>query len=112
MTFGIGIISLILLVNNEIEQRLQRDLSETDMVVGAKGSPLQLILSSVYHIDNPTGNIALEEANRLKKNRLIKWAIPLSFGDAYREFRIVGTNEKYLELYNAEFDQGKMWNAP
>ena len=49
-------------------QQLNNNLKGVDMVVGAKGSPLQLILSSVYHIDNPTGNISLKEANDIKKN--------------------------------------------
>ena len=57
MTFGVGIISLLLLLNNQIKDQLNNNLRGIDMVVGAKGSPLQLILSSVYHVDNPTGNI-------------------------------------------------------
>ena len=59
MTFGVGIISLLFLLNNQIEQQLQANLRGVDMVVGSKGSPLQLILSSIYHIDNPTGNIPI-----------------------------------------------------
>ena len=61
MTFGVGVISLLLLLNNQIEQQLKANLKGIDMVVGAKGSPLQLILSSIYHIDNPTGNISYAE---------------------------------------------------
>ena len=64
MTFGVGIISLLFLLNNQIEQQLQANLRGVDMVVGSKGSPLQLILSSIYHIDNPTGNISLPEVKR------------------------------------------------
>ena len=72
MTLGVGIISLLFLLNDKIEQQLNNNLKGVDMVVGAKGSPLQLILSSVYHIDNPTGNISLKEANDIKKNPMIK----------------------------------------
>ena len=66
MAFGIGIISLLLLLNKSVEEKLQGNLNGIDMVIGAKGSPLQLILSSIYHIDNPTGNILLEEVNKIK----------------------------------------------
>ena len=80
------------------------------MVVGAKGSPLQLILSSVYHLDKPTGNISYKEAKSLNKNVLVDFTIPLSYGDTYKGYRIVGTNEKYFDLYNLELSQGKKWS--
>ena len=66
MSFGIGIISLLLLLNKSVEDKLRGNLNGIDMVIGAKGSPLQLILSSIYHIDTPTGNILLEEVNKIK----------------------------------------------
>lgn len=109
MTLGVGIISLLLLLNNEVKQQLDRNLKGIDMVVGAKGSPLQLILSSVYHIDNPTGNISFAEVEKLQKNRMIKSAIPLSFGDSYKGYRIVGTTHDYLSLYEAELKEGRVW---
>ena len=99
MTFGVGIISLLLLLNNQIDKQLQNNLRGIDMVIGAKGSPLQLILSSVYHIDNPTGNISFKEVEKLTKNPMIDFTIPLSYGDSYNGFRIVGTTSQYPELY-------------
>ncbi len=80
MAFGVGIISLLLLLNKSVEEKLQGNLNGIDMVIGAKGSPLQLILSSIYHIDNPTGNILLEEVNKIKSNPMVESTIPLSFG--------------------------------
>ena len=109
MTFGVGIISLLLLLNNQIEQQLQSNLRGVDMVVGAKGSPLQLILSSIYHIDNPTGNISYKEANKLNKNPLVDLTIPLSYGDSYNGFRIVGTTHQYIELYESTLEKGRLW---
>jgi putative ABC transport system permease protein len=78
-------------------------------VVGAKGSPLQLILANVYHIDFPTGNIKLDEAKNLMRNRLIKSSIPLALGDNYRGFRIVGTNHDYVNLYEGSLASGELW---
>ena len=110
MTFGVGIISLILLLNNQIEKQLQNNLKGIDMVIGAKGSPLQLILSSIYHIDNPTGNIFYKEANKLVDNPLVDFAIPVSYGDSYNGFRILGTTYEYSKLYEIDLKEGKLWN--
>lgn len=111
MSLGVGIISLLILLNNEMKQQVKNNLREIDMVVGAKGSPLQLILSSVYHIDNPTGNIPLSSINKLKKNRLVDLVIPLSYGDSYKGFRIVGSTHDYFDLYNAEIKEGRRWEG-
>ena len=110
MAFGVGIISLLLLLNKSVEEKLQRNLNGIDMVIGAKGSPLQLILSSIYHIDNPTGNILLEEVNKIKSNPMVESTIPLSFGDSYKGFRIVGTTHAYPKLFQVNFQAGKLWD--
>ena len=109
MTFGITIISLLLLLNKQLDDQFRKNIKGIDMVLGAKGSPLQLILSSIYQIDSPTGNIPLDEAERLTRNPMIKTAIPLSMGDNYRSFRIVGTNKKYLDHFGATVAQGKLF---
>ncbi len=109
MTLGVGIISLIFLLNNQIKQQLQSNLKGIDAVIGSKGSPLQLILSSVYHIDNPTGNIPYKEAVKIENNPLVEQTIPLSFGDSYNGVRIVGTTRQYLDLYEAELSKGRLW---
>lgn len=109
MTFGITIISLLLLLNKQLDDQFRKNIKGIDMVLGAKGSPLQLILSSIYQIDSPTGNIPLDEAERLTRNPMIKTAIPLSMGDNYRSFRIVGTNKKYLDHFDATIAQGKLF---
>ena len=111
MSLGVGIISILLIINNHIDKQLDNNLRSIDMVVGAKGSPLQLILSSVYHLDKPTGNISYKEAKSLNKNVLVDFTIPLSYGDTYKGYRIVGTNEKYFDLYNLELSQGKIWES-
>ena len=110
MAFGVGIISLLLLLNNGFRQKLENNLKGIDMVVGAKGSPLQLILSSVYHLDNPTGNISYKEANKLSKNPMVKLAIPLSYGDTYNGFRIVGTSFDYTDLFEVKLKEGQLWS--
>jgi len=109
MSLGIAIILVLLLLNTQLEENLGKNKRGVDLVVGAKGSPLQLILANVYHIDFPTGNIKLDEAKTLTRNRLIKSAIPLALGDNYRGFRIVGTNHDYVKLYSGEAEEGRLW---
>jgi len=106
---GVGMVSFIVTVSEQLNNRFNRDIRGIDMVVGAKGSPLQLILSAVYQIDNPTGNIPLAEVNKLKRHPLIKYSIPLSYGDSYQGFRIVGTDSLYLTHYQAAFAEGELW---
>ena len=110
MALGIAIISLLLLAGKQIEEKFTRNVAGIDMVVGAKGSPLQLILASIYQIDSPTGNISMDEANRLTRSPLVKSTIPLSMGDSYQGYRIVGSNEKYLAHFQAEFETGKVFS--
>ncbi len=112
LTVGIAIISLLLQVTTSVSDQFEKNISGIDMVVGGKGSPLQLILASVFHVDNPTGNIPLSELEKLRKNRLIADAIPLSYGDGYRGFRIVGTEPAYWSLYQATLATGKAFAQP
>tara|TARA_B100000768_G_scaffold134621_1_gene125414 strand:- start:1145 stop:2218 length:1074 start_codon:yes stop_codon:yes gene_type:complete len=91
---------------------MDNNLRGIDMVVGAKGSPLQLILASVYHIDSPTGNISLKEAEKVSKNRMVGSSIKLLYGDNYKGFRIVGTEKKFIDLYKGSIKEGKEWNNP
>ncbi len=112
LALGLAIITVLILIQDQFENKMTKDAEGIDLVVGAKGSPLQLILSSVYHIDFPTGNIDMEEAMGLSRNRLVKNIIPLGMGDNYQGYRIVGSNYDYLDLYKAEVENGKRWTKP
>ena len=108
---GAGLISLILLLNWQLEQQFDRNLAGIDLVVGAKGSPLQLMMSSMYHISSPTGNVPLDGVKPFlnPQHPYIELGVPLSLGDSYRGRRIVGTRPSFLNLYGAELAQGGMW---
>ncbi len=107
MTFGVSIISLILNISKQLEAQFTKNISGIDMVVGAKGSPLQLILSGIFHIDSPTGNIPLSEVEKLSNNPLVKEIIPLSIGDNAGGFRIIGTNYNYIKHFDGKLKEGK-----
>ncbi len=109
---GVGLTSLLFLVNKQLTEKFEKNLAGVDVVVGAKGSPLQLILCNMYHVDVPTGNIALKAAKPFLNPRhpLIKQAIPLSLGDSYKGYRIVGTLKDFVSLYKGEISEGTLWN--
>ena len=108
--FGVSIALLISQFGNHIQNRINLDGQGIDIVVGAKGSPLQLILSSVYHIDIPTGNIAYSQAKKIMNNPQIKESIPLALGDNWRGFRIVGTTTNYIRHYDMSLSTGRYWD--
>lgn len=110
-SLGVGLISLLLLVNVQLEEKFEKNFAGIDLVIGAKGSPLQLILSSLYHLDAPTGNMPVAEAKAFlnPKHPIFKAAIPLSLGDSHKGYRIVGTNAGFINLYQAEYEAGEVF---
>jgi putative ABC transport system permease protein len=112
LILGVGTIALLLVLGRELESRLTRDAQGVDLVVGAKGSPLQLVLAGVFHVDTPTGNIPLAEALRLRSDPRVAQLIPISLGDSFSGFRIVGTEPELIEHYGAALAAGRLWSAP
>lgn len=112
LTLGLAAVTFVLRTSAKVEAGLKRDLANIDLVVGAKGSPMQIMLAGVFHLDAPTGNIPLGTLDLLKKQPLVAQAVPLSLGDALRGYRIVGTTPDYLDLYGAKLGQGAAWTKP
>ena len=112
LTLGLGSMTFMLLVSTQNDHAFERDLAGIDAVVGAKGSPMQLILSGVFHIDVPPGNVPLAEVQALAQNPQVAQVIPLSMGDSFRAFRIVGTHTDYVHHYQATLAQGVLWAQP
>ena len=112
LSLGLASITLVLLVSEQIDRAFERDLAGIDLVVGAKGSPIQLILAGVFHIDVPPGNIALAEVQALQQDPRVAKLIPLSLGDSFRGFRVVGTEPEYIHHYGATLATGTLWGAP
>jgi len=111
IAFGTGILTILLLASTQISQKLDNNSKDIDLVVGAKGSPLQLILSSIYYIDFPTGNIPLKDAQELSHSPFVKRAVPLAQGDNYEGIRIVGTDSNFVSVYQLTTSSGKFWSA-
>ncbi len=109
---GIALLCAVILLSAAVRDGLERNARGIDIIVGAKGSPLQLVLSSIYHADVPTGNIEVGEADRVSHLPQVSKAIPLAIGDSYKGWRIVGSTEDYLSLYNAKVGNGKVFSQP
>ncbi|MFZ4604303.1 MAG: ABC transporter permease [Caulobacterales bacterium] len=112
LAIGVAAAAALLLVTTQSQDRLARDARGIDLVVGAKGSPLQLVLSSVFHADTPTGNIAYADFEALTRDPRIRAAVPLGLGDSIQGSRIVGTTQAFLAFYNARVADGRSFAAP
>lgn len=111
LALAVATLVILLLFSTQLGERFERDARGVDLVVGAKGSPLQLILSSLYHVDTPTGNIPLDSVATLRRNPAVAQAIPLALGDNFRGYRIVGTEPAYFDLYGASLATGRLYGA-
>lgn len=112
LAIAVAMLVLLLQFGNQASERFQRDAEEVDLVVGSKGSPLQLILSSIFHIDQPTGNIPLSSLDMLRRDPAVARAVPLALGDNFDGYRIVGTDTSFSDLYELEIAQGVNFDAP
>lgn len=112
LVLSISLVTFVFQLSKQLNGQMDKNINPVDMVVGAKGSPLQLVLSSVLHIDAPTGNIKFNDAKKLMKHPFVGSAIPVSYGDNYKGYRILGTKPVYLERYGATLHEGRLYTAP
>ena len=117
VALGLGLAIIVLLMSHQTQALLGSELGSWDMVVGAKGSPLQLVLNSLYYMDAPTGNTTVEVWERLQKNPLVSRVIPLNMGDNFFGSPIVGTVPEFFAGRKSAnggpiLASGKMFAAP
>jgi len=112
LALGVGLTAAIILFGNALDDRFKNDIAGIDLVVGAKGSPVQLITSAIFQADIPTGNIPLETAERLAKNRMVAASAMVLLGDNVKGLRIVGATEGYPAFYGASLARGAWYAAP
>ncbi|WP_413558049.1 ABC transporter permease [Bdellovibrio sp. HCB209] len=103
-------LSVALLLSVERAQRAAQEgftqtISKTDLIVGARSGPLQLVLYTVFNLGNATHNVSFETYQDVKKNPAIEWTIPYSLGDSHRGYRVVGTNDDFFNHYHYRGDK-------
>ncbi|MBI2424694.1 MAG: ABC transporter permease [Candidatus Hydrogenedentes bacterium] len=99
VALAVALISSVLSLREEVRRRFEEESQAFDLVVGPKGSPLQLVLSSVYFMDSATGWTPLEDYEKIKADTdFVKAAYPIALGDTYQGFRLVGTTRDFFDF--------------
>ena len=86
-------------IRKEARASFANTISGTDLIVGARSGPVQLLLYSVFRIGNATNNISWKSYQEIARNPNIKWTVPISLGDSHQGHRVMGTNADYFEFF-------------
>jgi putative ABC transport system permease protein len=95
------------------EEGFTQAVSQTDLIVGARSGPVNLILYTVFNMGSATNNISWKTYQEIQKDPSVAWTIPYSLGDGHHGFRVVATDENFYEHYRfrgdgkVEFREGK-----
>ncbi len=108
IALGTAAMLLVSHLVNALGERATRDARNIDLVVGAKGSPVQLVMAGIYHADVAPGNVPLQEVMALKNNPLIAQVIPLSIGDSVNGFRLIGSPPDFIAHYGGRIAEGSL----
>lgn len=111
VALSVALILCAILINKQLKNHFENNLAKIDLILTAKGSPLQSILCNLYHIDAPTGNIKINSIKPFlnRSHPIIKSALPLSLGDNAHGFRIVGTTREFLDWYQLILSTGEIF---
>lgn len=107
-TAGLTVVSIALAVTlllgverirTEAQNSFTSTISGTDLIIGARSGPVQLLLYSVFRIGNASNNISWESYKDLAALESIDWTIPISLGDSHRGYRVMGTTRNYFDHF-------------
>ncbi|MFZ4713571.1 MAG: ABC transporter permease [Bacteriovoracaceae bacterium] len=105
-------------VKSSSEKSFLNTVSKVDLIVGAKGGSLELLLYSVFHLGSATNNIAYQSFEKYQKHPQVEALIPISLGDSHKGYRVVGTDQNFFQYYrfqgdkNLSYNQGGQFNKP
>ena len=105
LTLSVMLLLGVQYLRTEARDSFSNTISGTDLIVGARSGPINLLLYSVFHIGNATANIQWETYQELATNPLVKWTVPISLGDSYRGYRVVGTSTEFPEYFRFNRDR-------
>ena len=86
-------------IQSGVRSSFNSTISGTDIIVGARGGAINLLLYSVFRLGDPTANISWESYERISSAPGVEWAVPISLGDSHRGYRVVGTSTAYFQHY-------------
>lgn len=102
-------------IRKEAKNNFVNTISQTDLIVGARSGPVNLLLYSVFHIGDATNNISWETYQELSDLPQVKWAVPISLGDSHKGYRVMGTSQEFFKYYHyannqsLSFSEGKQF---
>ena len=121
VVFSIALSTTLLLgmerVRTQVRENFVQAVSGTDLVVGARGSELQLLLYAVFHMGKASSNMGWDSAQRIAQRNDVAWTIPVSLGDSHKGFAVVGTTPDIFTRYQyrrhvaLQFAQGQQFEG-
>jgi putative ABC transport system permease protein len=105
VAISVALLLTVRQLNTQARMAFTNTVSDTDLIVGARGAQINLLLYSVFRLGDATNNVSWLTFERLAKHRDVAWAIPLSLGDSHRGFRVLGTNDAYFQHYRFGSEQ-------
>jgi putative ABC transport system permease protein len=86
-------------LRHDIRLSFSQSVSGVDLIVGARSSPVQLMLFSVFHIGSVPQSMSMDSVRALAQHRSVSWVVPLSLGDSHRNFPVLGTTPAYFKHF-------------
>ncbi len=102
IALGVAVVVAILTVKEQSQAAFAQSAFGYDLIVGAKGSELQLVLNTVYHLEKSPGNIPYKVYKDLGADKRVRLAVPVAVGDSYKGFRLVGTSDRFLKEFEVQ----------
>ena len=99
VAIGVALTAAILTLRLETERAFSQKDTGFEIIIGAKGSPLQLVLNTMYHIGAPVGNFPLADCERLRADKRVKSSLPMVFGDNVGGFKVIGTTPEFFTKF-------------
>lgn len=104
IAFSVALLVGVENVRVGVRESFSNTIRGTDLIVGARGGTLQILLYSVFGMGSPTMNVSHETYERWAAHPAVNWTIPYSLGDSHRGYRVVGTTESFYEHYRYRRD--------
>ena len=105
ISISVALLLSVQMLRTSAKQGFTNTISGTDLIVGARTGPINLLLSSVFRIGNATTNVSWKTYQKIAHHPDVAWTIPISLGDSHRGFRVLGTDADYFRHYHFAGDQ-------
>jgi putative ABC transport system permease protein len=99
IALSIALLVMVEQLRQDVREGFYRSVSGTDLIVGARTAPVQLLLNTVFGIGTPGNNISHDTLEHIEDQRMVEWTIPLLIGDSHRGERVIGTTQDFFEHY-------------